>query len=119
MTGWIVKPFDPEKLAWMNAQHVMRMSGPELEDGFRGAQILLVHRLKDRVAIITANTDDGRKVLDSSAGLWCVNAGHGRREIADAVHRQLLTLDYSPAFQMGHPKQFELAARLLIGPYEA
>ncbi len=55
---------------------------------------------------------DGRKILDGTAGLWCVNAGHGRREIAEAVERQLLTLDYSPAFQMGHPGAFELAARL-------
>ncbi len=55
---------------------------------------------------------DGRKVLDGTAGLWCVNAGHARREIAQAVERQLLTLDYSPAFQMGHPGAFELAARL-------
>ncbi len=55
---------------------------------------------------------DGAKVLDGTAGLWCVNAGHGRREIAQAVERQLLTLDYSPAFQMGHPGAFELAARV-------
>ena len=52
------------------------------------------------------------QLLDSSAGLWCVNAGHGRREIADAVQRQLMTLDYSPAFQMGQPGAFDFAARL-------
>ena len=57
-------------------------------------------------------TADGRQVLDGTAGLWCVNAGHGRREIADAVHRQALTLDYAPAFQMGHPAAFEAASRL-------
>ena len=57
-------------------------------------------------------TSDGRKVLDGTAGLWCVNAGHGRREIAQAVERQLTALDYSPAFQMGHPGVFELAARV-------
>jgi beta-alanine--pyruvate transaminase len=55
---------------------------------------------------------DGRKVLDGTSGLWCVNAGHGRPEIAEAVKEQLLELDYAPAFQMGHPKVFELAARL-------
>ena len=55
---------------------------------------------------------DGRKILDGVAGLWCVNAGHGRREIARAVERQLETLDYATAFQMGHPGAFELAARL-------
>ncbi len=56
---------------------------------------------------------DGRKILDGTAGLWCVNAGHGRREIAEAVERQLHTLDYSPAFQMGHAHAFELAAQLV------
>jgi beta-alanine--pyruvate transaminase len=58
-------------------------------------------------------TDDGRQVLDGTAGLWCVNAGHGRPEIAEAVSRQLTTLDYAPAFQMGHPGAFELADRLI------
>ena len=55
---------------------------------------------------------DSRKILDMTAGLWCVNAGHGRREITEAVERQLATLDYAPPFQMGHPAAFELAARL-------
>ncbi len=55
---------------------------------------------------------DGRKILDGVAGLWCVNAGHGRKEIAQAVERQLQTLDYATAFQMGHAGAFELAARL-------
>lgn len=57
-------------------------------------------------------TVDGRQVLDGTAGLWCVNAGHGRTEIAEAVKEQVLTLDYSPAFQMGHPAVFELSQRL-------
>ncbi len=56
---------------------------------------------------------EGSELLDGTSGLWCVNAGHGRRQIADAVHRQLTELDYAPAFQMGHPKAFELAARLV------
>ncbi len=55
---------------------------------------------------------DGRRVLDGTAGLWCVNAGHGRREIAEAVSRQLLELDYAPSFQMGHPVAFEFAEAL-------
>jgi beta-alanine--pyruvate transaminase len=56
--------------------------------------------------------DDGRKVLDGTAGLWCVNAGHGRQQIADAVSRQLATLDYAPSFQMGHPLAFDFSDRL-------
>ena len=55
---------------------------------------------------------DGNKVLDGTAGLWCVNAGHGRKRIADAVERQLRTLDFAPTFQMGHPIVFEFAAKL-------
>jgi beta-alanine--pyruvate transaminase len=54
-------------------------------------------------------TPDGRKILDGFAGLWCVNAGHGRREITEAVTRQLQTMDYAPPFQMAHPAAFELA----------
>jgi beta-alanine--pyruvate transaminase len=57
-------------------------------------------------------TADGRQILDAVAGLWCVNAGHGRPEIAQAVARQLQTLDYAPPFQMAHPGAFELAERL-------
>jgi beta-alanine--pyruvate transaminase len=57
-------------------------------------------------------TADGREILDGVAGLWCVNAGHGRREITEAVTKQLGTMDYAPAFQMGHPIAFELANRL-------
>jgi beta-alanine--pyruvate transaminase len=56
--------------------------------------------------------EDGREVLDGTAGLWCVNAGHGRREIAEALQRQVLGLDYAPSFQMGHPIAFDFAARL-------
>ncbi len=55
---------------------------------------------------------DGREVLDGIAGLWCCNAGHNRPRIVEAIQKQILELDYSPAFQMGHPKQFELATRL-------
>lgn len=58
-------------------------------------------------------TNDGRKVLDGTAGLWCVNAGHCRPKIADAVARQAATLDYAGTFQMGHDKAFEAASRLV------
>ena len=46
-------------------------------------------------------SDDGRKILDGAAGLWCVNAGHCRKEIAEAIAREAERLDYSPAFQIG------------------
>ena len=54
-------------------------------------------------------TPEGRQILDGAAGLWCVNAGHGRREITEAVSRQLAEMDFAPVFQMGHPLAFELA----------
>jgi beta-alanine--pyruvate transaminase len=57
-------------------------------------------------------TVDGRKVLDGVAGLWCVNAGHGREEIIEAVHNQMMEMDYAPSFQMGHPLAFEAATKL-------
>jgi beta-alanine--pyruvate transaminase len=55
---------------------------------------------------------DGKAVLDGTAGLWCVNAGHGRRQITEAVAQQLATLDYAPGFQMGHPIAFAFAEAL-------
>jgi beta-alanine--pyruvate transaminase len=55
---------------------------------------------------------DGRQVLDGAAGLWCVNAGHNRRPIVEAIQQQVATLDYAPPFQMGHPKAFEAAESL-------
>ncbi|TPM38267.1 aspartate aminotransferase family protein [Mesorhizobium sp. B2-3-4] len=58
-------------------------------------------------------TSDGRKVLDGTAGLWCVNAGHCRPKITEAIQHQAAELDYAPAFQMGHPIVFELANRLV------
>lgn len=54
----------------------------------------------------------GRRIFDGLSGLWTCGAGHNRPEIAEAVYRQLTTLDYAPAFQHGHPKAFELAERI-------
>lgn len=58
-------------------------------------------------------TDDGRRILDGASGLWCVNAGHGRAPIVDAIREQATVLDYAPGFNMGHPLAFELATRLV------
>ena len=58
-------------------------------------------------------TPDGRAVLDGAAGLWCVNAGHGRREIVDAVSAALSQLDYAPPFKIGHPLAFRAAEALM------
>jgi beta-alanine--pyruvate transaminase len=58
-------------------------------------------------------THDGRRIFDGLSGLWCTGLGHGRREIVDAVARQASALDYSPAFQFGHPLSFELANRIV------
>ena len=57
-------------------------------------------------------TPENRQVLDGTAGLWCVNAGHGRREITEAIQRQAAVMDYAPGFQLGHPIAFQAAARL-------
>lgn len=58
-------------------------------------------------------TDDGRRVLDGTSGLWCVNAGHCRPKIVEAIQKQAATLDFAGTFQMGHAKAFECASRLV------
>ena len=57
-------------------------------------------------------TEDGRKVLDGTSGLWCVNAGHCQPKIVEAIQKQAAAMDYSPAFQMGHPGAFRVAERV-------
>ncbi len=57
-------------------------------------------------------SSDGRQVLDGTAGLWCVNAGHCRTSIVDAIRKTAGELDFGPTFQVGHPLVFELATRL-------
>jgi hypothetical protein len=54
-------------------------------------------------------THDGRQILDGVAGLWCVNAGHARPRIVQAIQEQAAEMDFAPPFQMAHPKAFELA----------
>jgi beta-alanine--pyruvate transaminase len=56
---------------------------------------------------------EGRPIFDGLSGLWCTGLGHGRREISEAVAQQVARLDYSPAFQFGHPLSFALANRIV------
>src|SRR4026207_1155990 len=69
-------------------------------------------RLFSRAEGLHYATPDGRQVLDAASGLWCVNAGHGRKEITDAVAKQIAVMDYAPPFPMGHPSACELASAL-------
>ena len=69
-------------------------------------------RLLSRAKDMFYYTPENREVLDGTAGLWCVNAGHGRREIVEAIQNQAAVLDFAPTFQMGHPIAFQAAARL-------
>ena len=57
-------------------------------------------------------TGDDRAVLDGTGGLWCVNAGHARPRIVEAIQRQAAELDYAPSFNLGHPLAFEFATRI-------
>jgi beta-alanine--pyruvate transaminase len=57
-------------------------------------------------------TNDGQEVIDGTAGLWCVNAGHGRREITEAIQKQAAVMDFAPTFNMGHPIAFQAAAKV-------
>src|SRR5512137_2026991 len=56
--------------------------------------------------------DKGRQILDGVAGLWCVNAGHARPRIVQAIQDQAAEMDFAPPFQMAHPKAFELADKV-------
>ena len=58
-------------------------------------------------------SDDGRSILDGTAGLWCVNAGHARTPIVEAIAKGAGTLDFAPGFQMGHPYAFRLAQEVV------
>src|ERR1700688_5147044 len=100
----------------MNAQPTPALSQGDL-DAFwmpftANRQFKATPRLLARADGMYYWTQDGREVLDGVAGLWCVNAGHGRREISEAVTKQLNTMEFAPTFQMGHPIAFELANRL-------
>lgn len=55
---------------------------------------------------------DGREILDGTAGLWCVNAGHNHPKIIEAIQKQAATLDFAPTFQMAHPLAFQAASKL-------
>jgi beta-alanine--pyruvate transaminase len=57
-------------------------------------------------------TPEGREVIDGTAGLWCCNAGHGRREITEAIQKQAAIMDFAPTFQMAHPIAFQAAAKV-------
>jgi beta-alanine--pyruvate transaminase len=59
-------------------------------------------------------TPDGRKVIDASSGLFCVNAGHAREPIVKAIQEAAARLDFAPPFQYGHPQLFELSSRLTL-----
>ncbi len=75
-------------------------------------QFKLAPRMLERASGMYFHTPDGRRVLDATAGLWCVNAGHCRPSIVAAIQAQAAELDYAPPFQFAHPKAFSLATRL-------
>ncbi|MBR0682707.1 aspartate aminotransferase family protein [Roseomonas eburnea] len=69
-------------------------------------------RMLARAEGMSYYTPEGKEILDGTAGLWCCNAGHGRREIKEAIQKQAAILDYAPTFQLGHPIAFEAASRI-------
>jgi beta-alanine--pyruvate transaminase len=69
-------------------------------------------RLLARAEGIYYYTPEGRKLIDGSSGLWCVNAGHCREKIVKAVQKQVAELDFAPTFKMGHPLAFEFADKV-------
>lgn len=62
---------------------------------------------------IFLKSSSGQDILDGMSGLWCVKAGHGRREVANAIKDKVIEIDYAPNYQIAHPKCFELSNNLL------
>ena len=93
-------------------------SNPERHDAFwmpftANRQFKQKPRLMASAQGMYYTSTEGHKILDGTGGLWCCNAGHGRKRIIDAVQQQIATLDFAPTFQMGHPLPFVLAERLV------
>jgi beta-alanine--pyruvate transaminase len=110
-------PYHPACLNFIAERPAMPTSSPADLESFwmpftANRQFKARPRLLARAEGMYYWTPDGRQILDGAAGLWCVNAGHGRKEIVEAVTKQLSTMAYAPSFQMGHPAAFELAERL-------
>ena len=69
-------------------------------------------RLVDRADGVYYWSDDGRRIIDGAAGLWCCNAGHGHPDIIGAIQEQTARMDYAPHFNLGHPAAFDAADRI-------
>ncbi len=69
-------------------------------------------RMLARAEGMSYYTPEGREVIDGTAGLWCVNAGHGRREITEAIQKQAAVMDFAPTFQLSHPLAFQAASKV-------
>jgi beta-alanine--pyruvate transaminase len=109
------KDLDPATLA---VQDAARASGSMPMDAYwmpftAARQFKKAPRLLAKASGMHYWTPEGREILDACAGLWCVNAGHARPRIVRAIAEQAQELDFSPPFNFAHPKQFELAERLV------
>jgi len=100
-----------------NAARQLENDLPDLEAywmPFTGNRYFKQHpRMISRAEGMYCYTHDGKPLLDAVAGLWCCNAGHCHPKIVEAIKEQAETLDYAMAFQLGHPRVFELANRLV------
>ena len=101
----------------MNTHMSARLSTNDLEAFWMpftaNRQYKKAPRLLVRAEGMYYTADDGHRVLDGTSGLWCVNAGHCRTKIVEAVRKQVGELDFAGNFQLGHPRAFECAAKLV------
>jgi beta-alanine--pyruvate transaminase len=106
-----------DKTSYSEHYHAQATQHPEHMDAF-WMPFSANRQFKDNPRLLASaegmyyKSTDGRSILDGTGGLWCCNAGHGRKRIIDAVQQQIATLDFAPTFQMGHPLPFILAERL-------
>ena len=107
---------DPATLTASHAASISAM--PQSMDAFwmpftANRQFKAAPRLLAKAKGMHYWTPEGRQILDGIAGLWCVNAGHARPRIVEAIQQQAAEMDFAPPFNMAHPKAFELAERLV------
>jgi putrescine aminotransferase len=102
--------FDRNTAAWqeLDRQHYLHPFTDFKSLAAKGSRVIV------KAEGVYLYDSEGQRMLDGMAGLWCVNIGYGRRELAEAAFRQMLELPYyNSFFQTAHPPAIELAKRLV------
>ncbi len=103
----IMKPIDTAQIQALDSAHFLHPFTDFRDLASRGARVMT------RAEDIYVWDSEGNRFLDAMSGLWCVNVGYGRKELADAAHHQMMTLAYyNSFFQTTNVPAVQLAAKL-------